>query len=154
MGDFYSLLPGLLRNCLPRLWCHEAPVPAGPHRYDLAVDAREIEEVLLERDPALFGIDHAVGLACPELHVEIRRPFVQDIALKLRFNLLIPYIFRVQMQILLEASGDYYSAFELVAKFSRYGQPPLVVELALEIVCDSHPFNLLVVFLFFVLAGW
>ena len=48
---------------------HQPPVTAGPHGLDLPADAGEIKQVLLERDPALLGVDLAFDLAHPELDV-------------------------------------------------------------------------------------
>jgi hypothetical protein len=119
----------LLKNCLlqTNLGCLEPPIPSCPHGDNFPVDTREIEQMLLNRDPALLVVDHALGLARPKLNVQISSPLIQDISLQLRFDLFFPYRFWYEMQVLLETTGYDYSRGELSAKFRRQCQPTFIV---------------------------
>ena len=58
-----------------------------------------IQQMLLKCDAPLFLVQFAVILAHSELNVNVGSRLVQDIALKLRLDLLIPNRFGVQVKV-------------------------------------------------------
>src|SRR4051812_21776590 len=99
---------------------HQSPILPDPYGRNIFVDACIVQQVLLEGDPTLFGVDLTFYLTHTELYVEVSDFLTKDVAFQSFFDYLVPDRFWVQMQILLEASSQDYATRKLVTNFSRY----------------------------------
>jgi hypothetical protein len=64
------------------LFGHQAPVFADSYGYNVPVNSGVFQQMLLQATTPLFGVDGAFAFAHPELHIQVSRSFVQDIALE------------------------------------------------------------------------
>ena len=76
--------------------------------------------MLFQGYPTLFGVNFAGYFTHAKLYVQIGYPLIQYIALQTSFDLVVPDMFWIYMQVFLKTSGYDYPARELGAKFSRY----------------------------------
>lgn len=119
---------------VPKSGGRDAPVFARPHSRHPFGDACVVQQMLLNRNSTLLVVELRACLARPELDVEISDSLVKDVTLQRLLYIVSPNLSRIQMQVLLEAPGDHYSACELGSKLGWYREPALVVKLAFEIV--------------------
>ena len=90
--------------------------------------------VLLQSYSALLGINDALNSSHSELDVEVGNTLVKDATFQLRLDFLVPYRFRVEMQVVFESSGNDHAARKLITKFGGNSKPPFVVESPFEVV--------------------
>jgi len=127
-----------------RFCCHKSPISANADGYNVLLDSRIVEQMLLESHSPLLAIKLGIELPHPELYVQVCDALIEDITVQFWFDQLIPYRFWVEMQIATETTRDNCPALELAPKLRWYSQPALIVEFSFEVVylrahCVSVP---------------
>lgn len=95
--------------------------------------------MLFYDDPPLLLVKLLDALARPKLDVEIGHSLIEYGSLELWFDLCLPDIQRIGVEVLGKSSGDDYSALELSSRFRRYSQAAFVIELSFKVVQQGFP---------------